>query len=265
MPRVYDSLLSMARRSLIHLVGIFGCLTFPTSTQAVRLITGDEYAPWVDTALPGGGIATEMVREVFELIGSETVSIESKPWARALYETQQGQHDATFPYVPTLERKQNFLYSAPLFSVRNALFSGAKAPAFRDVVSLKGKTLCRPQGYSIDLVETMLKQVSFEVVRPVGIGNCFRMLVRDRVDVVMTSESVGLLEIRSSPELAAASIKLDIIPEIADELTLHLLAPKSDSDSAALIEKFNEGLTRYEASGLRQKLFDRRLSELPVR
>ncbi|GAA3946269.1 substrate-binding periplasmic protein [Allohahella marinimesophila] len=109
--------------------------------QAVELITGDEYAPWVDGQLPGEGIAVELVREVFELVSTELVSVDVKPWSRALYETQQDLYDATFPFVRTPERDQIFLFSAPLFTVRNVLFSHISAPAFRDIDNLKGKTL----------------------------------------------------------------------------------------------------------------------------
>ncbi|GAA3946275.1 hypothetical protein [Allohahella marinimesophila] len=110
-----------------------------------------------------------------------------------------------------------------------------------------------------------MAQVPFEVLRPNGIGNCFRMLIRRRVDVVLTSESVGLHEMKSMDDSGALAIKMEVVPDIADEVTLHLLAPKSDPTSLALIREFNAGLKLYESRGLRQKLYERRLRGLSVR
>ncbi len=78
---------------------MFVFLPFPTEAgQTVRLVTGDDYRPFTDQALPQGGMITEIVDHVFQKMGYQA-EIEFHSWSRGYTLSEEGAFLGTFPYV----------------------------------------------------------------------------------------------------------------------------------------------------------------------
>ncbi|MBV8651112.1 MAG: amino acid ABC transporter substrate-binding protein, partial [Alphaproteobacteria bacterium] len=97
------------------------------SAQSYTVVSGNDYAPFADSKLPEGGIATEVVKLAFAAVDKQ-VTIEWKPWKRGYQDTLANDNDATFPYVPTDERKAEMLYSDAIYSVKQEVFAPVDKP-----------------------------------------------------------------------------------------------------------------------------------------
>ena len=91
-----------------------------------------------------------LTQVVHAALAAQNVSstLEWRPWNRGYLMTRRGEYDATFPYVHTAEREQEYLYSEPLFITRQHLFSLANQ-IFEadDLAGLTGKRICYPLGW----------------------------------------------------------------------------------------------------------------------
>ena len=122
------------------------------------LVTADDFAPWTDKNLPGGGLITEIVDQSMK-------KAEAKPdfgiyivndWASHLNPlVGDAVLDLGYPwYLPDCQsspdnwRCQNLHYSEPMFGTLILLFTAKGRPmAFEKDEDMNGKTLCRPKGY----------------------------------------------------------------------------------------------------------------------
>lgn len=73
------------------------------AAEQFALVTGEDYPPFADPRLPGGGLATILVRQVVAALGA-TARVDFLPWRRGYEDTLRGRYDGTFPYVRTPER-----------------------------------------------------------------------------------------------------------------------------------------------------------------
>src|SRR5262245_27263814 len=88
----------------------------------VTLTTGNDYAPYAHSQLPGGGLATEVVRAALESQGS-ALEVRWTSWTRAMEEAKEGKSSGTYPWFSTKERQADFLYSDPIYEIREYAFT----------------------------------------------------------------------------------------------------------------------------------------------
>lgn len=234
-----------------HLACLLAGLILACSSTAVPardplpLVTGNGYGPFADSELPHGGLATELVRRVFRTM-DQPVDIAFKPWARGYRATLDGEFRATFPYLHTPERAEEFHYSDPLYTVHLRVFvrSGASADELAD---LTGKTLCVPLGYAITRdIRRMLADLDYEEGEPRTMIQCLRMLGRGRVDFVAIT--------RRHAESLLADIPLDrerlrVLKGVEVSADLHLIVPKETDGARELLDSFNQTLARLREQG----------------
>ena len=130
------------------LLGLSPAAVWAESTPTIRLVTGDNYAPFSDQSLPEGGLATHLVRYLFEQM-DQPVEIDITGWPAGYQAALDGAYAGTFPYIESEQRLEHYLFSDPLFTVSSFAYvdqsSTINASSPED---LAGLTLCLPEGFA---------------------------------------------------------------------------------------------------------------------
>ncbi len=237
------------------LIVCFLALVAGTNAMAeskIKLVTGNDYAPFTDQSLPKGGLATAVISTAFKEAGLKS-EIAWKPWKRGYIESKQGRYIGTFPYIPTEERRMDFLYSEPIFTQTYvALSNRSEVGSYGRYEDMKGKTICRPVGYAIaDAIEKNLKEWNISLFQPSDMAGCMKAIMRLPNHVVIMNRLQAMEEFKKTT-VDTASIKVHQLTEKG--FTLHFIVSKSLKDSQIWINKFNAGLKKIKESGLYDQL-----------
>lgn len=241
------------RRLRCLVLQVCALLTTPV-VLAVDLTTGPNFPPLSDQSKADGGIATRIVLATFQGMG-DAVSLDWLPWKRGFEETKAARYHATFPYVRSPERELDFLYSDAIFTNQSFLWTrtGDTLNA-QDPSTFKGqRALCIPHGYRSpieDVLRTQIASGEVRVERPITRESCIRMLVSKRVDATTGSEG----EVGASLLATGLGAQISRGDKPIVELDFFLIAPKSDPQSAALINRFNNQLRKMRADGRYRRL-----------
>lgn len=236
------------------LVGLLLSLPAYAQVDSLRLVTGDDYAPFTGQALPAGGMLTQLVQRVLadNKIAS---SLDWRPWKRGYMKTLQGEYDATFPYVRSPQRETEYLYSAPLFVAEQHLFSRASEPIEMDnPASMQGKRLCYPLGWQPPkFIQELLDQQLLTRHSPAGLKECANLLLLGRDDFFVADKRLG----ETALQLTGAPLtQFRRSTSAVSSSALHLIVPRNHPHAAAIIEQFNQGLAALHASGEYQRLIE---------
>jgi polar amino acid transport system substrate-binding protein len=231
-----------------------GLIACAASANDWSLVSGNGYPPYADQHLPGGGLATKVVEAAFAAVG-DRVQVEWLPWRRGYALARAGRYVATYPYMRTPEREADFLYSDPVVTGASFLYALKDAPFPLTSEGFKGRRLCLPHGWTSP-TEQALKQAiltgEVRVERPIDLTACAMMVKMGRADGFSALEPLAEAVLRRSglgPFFRRGE-------QPVSSLTLALIAPRRLPGSAALIERFNEGLRRIRANGVAQRLME---------
>ncbi len=223
----------------------------------INLVTGGEFAPFVDETLPEKGMLTELVSAAFRSIGYD-VEVDFLGWKYGLDATRNGQFAGIFPYQKGEQSDEEFLYSSSLYRVLMRLFVlNDSNITYNQPSSLHGLTLCRPAGYALDDLQQLLDQELIILKTPRSLETCFNHLVRSQVDAVSVNDVVGkamLHEIGLAKEVRA----LETATSIG---TLHLMLPLYYADSETLLYEFDQSLQVMKETGVYKVITSRHLRQ----
>lgn len=237
----------------VALLGLLLCVS--VRAEVLHLATGDDYAPFTGTALPGQGMLTQVVRAALAEQGM-AMTLDWLPWNRGYLKTRLGEYDATFPYVRSAEREAEFLYSAPIYQTEQYLFSRAEdALEVADLTVKAGRRLCHPLGWQ---PATMVQQLIDDgiLVRhsPLGLRECAQLLLLQRDDLFIADLQLGNSALRSTGAEPSAFHRSQTAFR---GNTLHFIVPRQHPRAAELIERFNRGLEALKVRGDYQRLIER--------
>lgn len=227
--------------------------------EPLRLVTGDDYAPFTGKSLPGGGMLTQVVQAAMQQ-GQLSNTLDWQPWKRGYLKTLRGDYDATFPYVRTPQREEVFLYSEALFIAEQHIFSRAgEVIEVDDVPSMQGRRLCYPLGWQPPpIIQQLLDKGQLSRHSPTGLNECARLLLMGRDDFFISDRRLG----ETALQLTGVPVEQFRRSDSAiSRSTLHLIVPRSHPRAAAIIEQFNQGLVLLKASGDYQRLLERSLQQ----
>lgn len=242
----------LARRFVYLLLGLMYCHL--AMSEDLRLVTGDDYAPFTGSALPAGGLLTQVVHAALEQGGVDS-TLEWQPWNRGYLKTLRGEYDATFPYVRTPEREQDYLYSAPLLVLEYHFFSRADDPIEQATVqTMQGRRVCIPLGWQPPpIIQALLDQNVLIRHSPVGLKECARLVMIGRDDFFVVDRRLGetaLQLLADSPRQVSRSHSM------ISSSSLHLIVPRNNSRATTIIDVFNEGLASLRLSGGYQQVLE---------
>lgn len=217
------------------------------AAEALALVTGEDYPPYVDAREAGGGLAVLLVQQVMRRMGV-AASIDTAPWRRGYEDTLRGRYDATFPYVRTPERERDMLFSDALIQVRQVVFMPAdRRFTYRSPADLKGRRVCMPLAYApAAALQPMIESGEVQRVTAASAAACPGLLAADRADFFIQDLPIGMALVARA-NLAGRVIALSEPPVGQSEI--HFILPRSRPDAAGLIARFNAALAQVRTSG----------------
>jgi polar amino acid transport system substrate-binding protein len=243
------------RRAASVLTLLVGLVAAPALAAApVKLVTGNGYAPFTDSKLPKGGMATALVRAVYAEMGRD-VSVAFRPWKRGYQQTLRGEYAATFPYVASEDRKKAYLYSDPIFTVRNKPIAAADSDVTASAVDqLKGMTYCLPQGYApASSIKKMTEGGDLTRLKPNSLEQCMRMVTAGRADFTLANTIVA----RSTATSVFGDMeRVRFLDLTVSRSRLHVIVPKTRDDAKQAVERFNAALKTVRENGTYDEVVD---------
>lgn len=158
----------------------------------VTLTTGNDYAPFVHSQLPGGGMVTEVIRAALESQGA-TIDVRWTTWTRAMEEAKEGKASGSFPWFVTKERQADFLYSESIYDIREYAFTkpGSKLD-FSKLESLEGSRLCLPTGWAAPpAMADLVAAGKVKRAESRDASSCLRMVLSGSADYFITDPFQG--------------------------------------------------------------------------
>lgn len=216
-------------------------------TPPLKLVTGTDYAPYVDQGLPDGGPVTQLVRQAFAKSG-QNVELMVEPWRRGYEGLLARRFDATFPYIRTEQRMREMLFSDPITTVRQHLIVALGNERAAMVTGwMKGKRVCAAVGYGLPpWMDTLIRQGDVLRVTPTQQRSCLSMIVGGRADFMVEDERIATARRAEGAERE----KLATVPgPAASEATLHLIVARNHPNAQSILDNFNRGLAQLRAEG----------------
>ena len=235
----------------------------PAQDRQRIVLASSDYVPHYGTELPRQGAVSEIVRRAFAYEGID-IEIAFMPFARALYDTQQGFYDGILAIWHTAEREQQLLYSDAIYANQIVLFKRAGELQLTDdlnSVLQSDSTLGMVTGYAQSplLLNSPLQKVSVATDDQV-----FRMLALKRVDLIPADLQNGLYLLRQLPE-PLQQVRINWVTEPIEEKSMHLAFPRQKAGSAELQLRFNRGLQQLRQSGELEQILAELLPEPTAR
>ena len=228
------------------------------SEGMLTLVTGNDYPPFTDKALPKGGMTTEIITTVFANLGYRT-EVSYRPWKRGRDETKNAKFVATFPYIHTDEREKDFLFSEPLHTLRTRIFVSNQS-SINNIEDLDSKRICIPLGFGVTqtINEFLGKNIIREKGNPVDLAGCLKMIQSGRKDFFVLNETNGWITIQNTYN---SRNDFRVLDAIVEEETEHLLISKSYPDGSSILNRFNSGLTELRESKVYDEIRNRHLRQ----
>jgi polar amino acid transport system substrate-binding protein len=144
---------------------------------------------------------------------------------------------------------QKFFFSDPFYESVVLFVRNDAGFAFEKNDELRGKTLCRPKGWSTYELDksgrNWLKDGKITLIQPPTVEECFRLLDETTVDAVVVAELSG--------EATAAAMGMsDRVHPATRPLnieTMHVIVAKTHPDARTLLYYVNSSLARLRETG----------------
>lgn len=241
----------MSRFLLTMLALVFLAMAPDARAESVRIVTGDNYRPYADRSLPGGGLLAILVRKVFAEMG-RVADIEFLPWKRGYRDMLSHDFVGSFPYRQAENRAGEILYSAPLITGRSvAVVREAAGWTLSELTNARPR-VCRAGGYS-SYFDDMLRHGQARLIEPADIDECLRMIGADRADV-MSIDQLVFVATRATTFIEAP---LATLPLPSTEGSLHFVVARDLPGAERLIGEFDAALGRLSADGWVAELLKR--------
>jgi len=234
------------RDRVIPFIFCFSAASFAGET--VRLAAG-EWKPYVSPSMSHYGNFSRIVTQAFALEGVD-VEYGFFPWKRSILIAAQGAWDGTLPWGFQKERIEYFYHSETV-TKQKYFFFHLKSFKFdwNSYENLDGFIIGASSGYNYkNAFQRAEKEGEIKVVRVGTESQLIKLLLAGRIQL-------ALIEIRIAQDLMCGSFSPQEIaqithhPKVQSEGGLHLLLSKKHKKNQDLIEKFNRGLKRLQASG----------------
>ncbi len=231
--------------------------------RQLLLITGGNYAPFTDEALPHRGLYTNLV---------ETAMLRAAPEQgyKIQFVNDWSSHldllmptlafDATFPWSrPNCDepaalsekdrnRCETYDFSNPFYEVVDTYFAreGSGYEQTLTYADFAGATICRPEGWTLSHMDAVgLYEPAISLLRPVSPDDCFHAVMEGRADIVAIEAHLAV------EAISRLGYEHRIIenPNLAAIKSLNVMTHKDNPDGEAILETLNQGLAIMQQSG----------------
>ncbi len=263
---------STANAAAIRLPATTAALPAP-SRREIRVVTGTDWAPFLDEDQPQGGMLTEVTNVALSLAdGNPEYKIDFiNDWGAHLrpllsdhaYDLGIAWFKPNCALVDRLSddskfRCNNLDWSAPMYEQVIGYYTRADASRPAAHKDLYGKTICRPSGYSTFMMEEVgLVEPTVVIERPGKTTDCFEGLVAGRYDaVVLASDTAegAIIKIGAKGKVAFH----DHLSYIA---TLHAVIAKTNPRGREYLAALDSGIKKIKDSGEWFRIVSRHLAQ----
>lgn len=221
--------------------------------EPIKLVTGEEYPPFTGRDLHNGGVLTALVTTAFARSGAST-QVQFRPWVRGYEDSLKLEYAATFPYIATDEREAGFLLSDPLYLLQIRFYVKPDSPYQQGSADeLARAVFCLPAGYEFAGWAAAQRE-RLNLVRPRTIEQCYEMMRRNRVDVLI-SNPANVAYLATVARAQQQPLILRELQQPLADVTLHLMVPRHHPHALSLLNEFNRGLRQMHRSGESARLF----------
>jgi polar amino acid transport system substrate-binding protein len=229
----------------------FGCFAGNnTGKPSAQLVTGEGYFPYIYKGIIHGGWSRALIKETFALMNVD-IEVDILPWKRGLKWTKEGRFLATFPYVYSASRADDFLFSVTINQVPVRLFVTQES-GIKKVEKLKGKRLCIPHGYSVDTSpQGIVGRFNLSINRAKDGLGCVKHVQKGWSDVGLTNGYIVSEQIKTGFD---EDKSIYILPEELTSVPLYLIISKQYPNAQEWIDRFNSAFAELSATGKKQQI-----------
>ncbi|MGE8171179.1 substrate-binding periplasmic protein [Pseudomonas putida] len=233
-------------KSLLCVLGLLSIMLSPPApaSDTLRLVA-DNWPPFTDASVPGGGLATRIVSTALTRAGYTCVT-EEVPWARALMGIGEGRYDVLVNAWYNDSRTRIGHFSKAYLSNRVRLLK-RKGDSFlyRRPADLYPHSIAVVRDYAYTTQfdgDARLRKVEVR-----SFSSAVRMLAAGRVDLAVEDEQVARFHLQREPAWVRDAVEL-VEPPLAEN-TLHILVSLKHPGHEEIIERFERAIAAMKADG----------------
>lgn len=222
----------------------------PVSAQTLRL-AGDAWAPYADTSLINGGLATDLIRTALARAGF-TTEYEQVPWARGILGLSDGRYDILIDAWYSEERTRIGQFSQPFLVNRLCFLKRKDSPiSYAKLADLYAYPVAVVRGYAYSAQfdnDPNLKKVPVH-----SFSMSLRMLAAGRVQLAVEDEFAARFALSREPQELRDRVDFLTVP--LSENNLHILVSLKIPNHAEIVDKFDREIVAMKADGTYERLF----------
>ncbi len=228
----------------------------------LRLVTASNYAPFHDQNDANGGMLTEMTAEALATVmPTDEFRVDFiNDWSSHLeplisdrsYDLALSWFKPNCSVIDKLGEGSRFrcerlVFSDPLFEQIVSYFTRSGETSVPSThADLFGRTVCRPSGYSIFMLEERdLVEPNITMVTPPNPTDCMEMLIEGTADVVVVASTVA------DDAIATLNIseQVEEQAQLASVITLHAVTSVNNPRKEQQMALLNQGIQNIRESG----------------
>ncbi len=245
----------------------------PAPKRKIRVVTGTDWAPFLDEGQEQGGMITEVVNVAL-------ANANGKPQYKIDFVNDWGAHlqplitDHAYDFsiawfkpncdvVDRLSdaskfRCNNLDWSEPLFEQIIGYYTRIDHPRPSSYKDLFGLTICRPSGYSTFMMEeNNLVEPNITLEQPVKTTDCFEGLVAGKYDAVVLASDTAAGAIQK----IGAKGQVQFHEHLSQVATMHAVIAKTNPRSKAFIAALDSGVKKIKDNGEWFKIVSRHIAQ----
>lgn len=245
----------------------------PTGNRPIRILSATGWAPYLDEDQEQGGMLTEIVNLAMQ-------NAKGKPEYKIDFINDDGAHlnpllvdhayDLSIGWSKpdcdnkddleddSLFRCNNILFSNPIYEDVDTFYTLASEPRLTQYEDLRGKSICRPEGYSMmSLEQEGLAEPDVTIVRAPSADACLDMVIAGDADTTLVGVTTAEAKLATLPDpnVVALNEALNFVD------LLHVTTAKTNPRAEEILATFNDGLANIKDSGVWFQTVRRHMTE----
>jgi len=238
---------------LLRTMGFLGLIWVAHTAAAADTLrmAGDAWAPYADTSLLNGGLATDLINTALSRAGYST-EYEQVPWARAVHGLTEGRYDILINAWYSDERTRIGQFSAT-YLTNQLRFIKRKGfdVDYKNLAQLHPHTVAVVRGYAYS--PAFDNDAELKKVPVANFSTAVRMLAAGRVELTVEDEYAARYALSREPQDVQTSV--EFLPTSLAENTLHILVSLKNPEHEKIVARFDQEIAAMKADGSYDKLF----------
>lgn len=228
-------------------------------------LASTSWPPYSDAQLPGGGAATEVIREAFAAAGRK-VTVDFYPWRRTMFMAREDRRtDGFFPAYYSDARAKEFLVSPAIAISLVGFAQRPDAPVqWQTLADLKRYRIAVVDGYyNPGGLDAMIANGAIKVDKMRDDALALGLVGAGRLRLAVVERNVLNYLLRTNPQLKSYRGDIAFNPHVLDTLTVHLMFRRS-ARGRMLLRDFIRGLHAIDQMAIMKRYIPDYVTTMPV-